>query len=73
MASRKEEIEARRAEYAEIRGILFDILRHDGDAACRLKAAEMIFEFDDLDRQNVDPYTQATKAKEIEKWLYEHR
>ena len=61
---RKAAIEKRQSEYREFREILLDIVRNEKHPGYRMKAVEMIFLFDDLNREWVNPYTQAAEYRE---------
>ena len=61
---RKKAFEKRRSEYRELREILLNIVHNENHPGYRMKAIEMIFNFDDLDRENVNPYTQAAEYRE---------
>jgi hypothetical protein len=61
---RKKAFEKRRSEYREFREILLNIVHNEKHPAYRMKAMEMIFLFDDLGRDNINPYTQAAEYRE---------
>lgn len=50
-------IKDRQSEYQKFRDILLDIAKDEKHPGYRMKAIEMIFQFDDLDRLNT-PFSQ---------------